>query len=194
VKISILTLMSIFICGIILGGEAQMTGKKVVMIISNRDYRDEELEAPKRVFESAGVEVKIASTSLSKASGMLGGSTKPDILVNDIKVDDYDAIIFVGGGGSSCYWNDRKAHQIASETVAKDKILGAICIAPVTLANAGVLKGKRATVSSVEKGELKSKGANYTGKGVEVDGKIITAEGPSHAEEFGRTILNKLRE
>ena len=57
-------------------------------------------------------------------------------------MEDYDAVIFVGGPGSSEYWDDPKAHSIAEETVAADKIPGAICIA--SLAKSGVLKGKKA--------------------------------------------------
>ncbi|GAJ17159.1 unnamed protein product, partial [marine sediment metagenome] len=68
----------------------------------------------------------------------------------------------------------------------------AICIAPVTLANAGILDKKKATVFRSEVKAIKRKGAIYTGKVVEVDGNIITAEGPQAAEEFGKTIINLL--
>jgi protease I len=64
----------------------------------------------------------------------------------------------------------------------------------VTLANAGVLSGRRATVFSSEAGKLKAKGAEYTGAKVERDGKIITGSGPEAAEEFGRAIVKALAE
>ncbi len=170
----------------------KLTGKKVVMIIAEKDFRDEELLEPRRILEEQGATVTLASTTLRPATGMFGAKAKPDILVSEVKVDDYDAIIFVGGAGASQYWNDPTAHTIAREAVQKDKILCAICIAPVTLANAGVLSGKKTTVWASERGKLEAKGASYTGEPVEVAGKIITGSGPQAAEEFSRAIARAL--
>jgi protease I len=39
---------------------------------------------------------------------------------------------------------------------------------------------------------LEKKGVKYTGRNVEVDGKIVTANGPEAAEEFGKAILKLL--
>jgi protease I len=199
-RVSILTsgiiiLIIVMLCSNASQGGEKMTkvkGKKAVMIIAERNFRDEELLEPRRILEEKGIEVTVASTSLNVAKGMLGAKVKPDILVKEIKVDDYDAIIFVGGQGASQYWNDSLAHNIVKEAVEKDKILCAICIAPVTLANAGVLAGKKATVWSSERGKLEAKGVIYTGKPVQVEGKIITAEGPQAAKEFGRAIVKAL--
>jgi protease I len=170
----------------------KLTGKKVVMIIAEKDFRDEELLEPRKILEEKGASVTVASTTLRPTTGMFGAKAKPDILVSEAKVDDYDAIIFVGGAGASQYWNDSTAHSIARETVQKDKILCAICIAPVTLANAGVLSGKKTTVWASERGKLEAKGASYTGSPVEVAGKIITGSGPEAAQEFGREIARAL--
>jgi len=172
--------------------EEEMVKKKVVMVIAHRNFRDEEFEEPRKILEKEGIEVIIASSSKDTATGMFGATAQPDILISELKVEDYDAIIFVGGSGASEYWNDPTAHKIAKEAVKQGKILGAICISPVTLANASVLEGKRATVWPSEIDKLKEKGALYTGEEVEIDGKIITASGPKAAEEFGKAILEAL--
>lgn len=172
-------------------GNAQKA-KSAVMIIAHENYQDRELIDPKTVLEEAGVKVKIASSDLSPAAGVLGGSVSPDLLVSEVRAGDYDAVIFVGGPGATQYWDDPAAHRLAQETVRAGKILGAICIAPVTLSNAGVLAGKKATVWSSEAANMSSFGAEYTGKPVEQDGNIITASGPSAAKDFGRAILRAL--
>ena len=171
---------------------AELKEKKALMIIAERNFRDEELLEPRKILENREIKVTIASTSLHQARGMLGATIKPDILLSSVKVQDYDVIIFVGGSGASQYWNDSLVHSIAQATVEKEKILCAICIAPVTLANAGVLSGKKATVFSSEISKLGAKGAIYTGKPVQVDGKIITGEGPQAAEQFGEAIVKVL--
>ena len=161
---------------------------KVLMIIAQRNFRDEELFYTKEELESSGNSVVIASTKIDTAIGMLGGNVKPNMTMDNVNVDDYDAVVFVGGTGSSIYFNNQKAHEIARTANEKGKIVGAICIAPSTLANAGLLKGKKATSYPSEERNLRSKGANYTGKPVEKDGNIITADGPRSAREFGRMI------
>ncbi len=167
--------------------------KKVVMIIAQDHFRDEELLDPKEIFEKNGIEVKIASTTLDYALGTLGAKVKPDILLGDINVKDFAAIVFVGGAGASQYCDDAVAWKLAQEAINTSRILAAICIAPVTLAKAGVLKGKRATVWSSEAGQLKAGGANYTGSAVERDGNIITASGPTAARVFAEEIVNAIK-
>ena len=71
-------------------------------------------------------------------------------------------------------------------------LLAAICIAPSILANAGLLEGKKVTSYSSEASNIKSKGANYTSRPVEQDGKIITADGPGSAKAFGKAIAEAL--
>lgn len=174
----------------LIGEEVEM--ERVVMIIASKNFRDEEFLEPKKILEENGIEVIVASSSLSEAKGMLGAKVKPEILIGSIDVKDFDAVIFVGGSGSSEYWDSSLAHKIAKEANEQKKIIGSICIAPVTLANAGILKGKRATCWPSEAESLKAKGAIYTAKDLEVDGNIITASGPSVVKEFGEEILRRL--
>jgi len=173
---------------------SKLQGKKILMIIASQNFRDEELFKPRELFIKEGMEVILASSFLETSRGMLGETAKPDILIGEVKVEEFDVIIFVGGMGSSEYWDDPVAREIVKKAVALDKLICAICIAPVTLANAGILDGKKATVFRSEVKAIKRKGAIYTGKAVEVDGNIITAEGPQAAEEFGKTIIDALIE
>lgn len=167
-------------------------GKKIVMVIASSNFRDEEYEVPKQILEQAGAIVITASSNLNPSKGILGAVVNPDKLLSEIKADDYDCLIFVGGNGSSEYWHDPTAHFLAIECVEARKVLGAICIAPVTLANAGVLKDKRATVFPSEVSKLRAKGAKYSGKDLEIDSKIITASGPAVAAKFGEAVRSAL--
>jgi protease I len=166
--------------------------ERILAIIASRDFKDEELFIPKKIFEENGYKVVIASSSSKPSRGAGGAEVKPDILLKDVDVDDYAAIVFIGGPGASEYWNNRIAQRIAQEAVKRKKVLAAICIAPVTLANAGVLSHKKATVWFSQANTIIKKGAFYTGSAVEQDGDIITANGPSAASEFANTILKVL--
>jgi protease I len=176
------------------GTALTLQGKNILMIIPHQDFRDEEYEEPCQIFEASGATVTVASSSLEVAKGALGAQVKPDLLLKDVAVGDHDAIVFVGGPGAQEYWNDPVAHAVAQDAVAQGKVLAAICIAPVTLAKAGVLQGKKATVFSSEAEELKACGASYTGASVERDGLIITANGPKASAEFAEEIAKALGE
>ncbi len=165
---------------------------KAVMIIAPVDFRDEELKEPQAILEKAGVKVSIASARAGDCYGMLGGKVVASLDLKDIKAEEFQAIIFVGGSGASCFWSDPLAHKIIHDAMRFNRIIGAICIAPVTLANAGVLEGKRATVWKAEEAKITIRGALYTGRRVEYDGNIITANGPESAEQFGRSLVKEL--
>lgn len=187
---SVLLSVSTIDSGQVWAGEGEM--KRAVMLIAQDKFRDEELFEPRKILEKSGIEVKIASTTLGEVSGMLGGKVKPDILLRDIKSEDFDAIILVGGQGASQYWDDDLAHKLIKEANQSQRIVAAICIAPVTLARAGILKNKRSTVWESESGQLESQGAVYTAKAVERDGNIITASGPTAAAKFAEEIVKAL--
>jgi len=166
-----------------------MTNKKILMVIASKNFRDEEYQHPREIFEREGMKVLVASTTTNEVTGMLGLKVTPNILLNDVIVDDYDAIVFVGGSGATEYWDNAKAHEILIDAYNKKRVISAICIAPMIIVKAGLLKGKNATVYSSEIDNMKKFGVNYTCKSVEADGLIVTANGPSSAKEFGEKII-----
>jgi protease I len=166
--------------------------KKILMIVAPENYRDEELNHPREVFLQKGYDITIVSKDTQTARGSQGDTTPVDIDLPQVKVDDYDAIVFVGGPGAESFFSDTKAHSIAQEATSAGKVLAAICIAPSILANAGVLNGKNATAFPSEENNLKEKGVNYTGEALTVDGKIVTASGPQAAKDFGNKIVELL--
>ncbi|MCK5027500.1 MAG: DJ-1/PfpI family protein [Candidatus Pacebacteria bacterium] len=173
--------------------------KKIVLIIAFKDFRDEEYFIPIQSFNSAGFETVTASTSLGTAFGAYGGEANVDTLIEDLDAKKFDAIVFVGGGGSIKHLNDPQFHTVAKKAIEYNKILGAICFAPAILAKAGVLSGRKATVwsSPMDRSTIKilqENGVEYINNNVVADGNIITANGPDAAEKFSKEIINKLKQ
>ena len=161
------------------------------MVIASEGYQDTEYGNPKEIFENLKHTVVTTSTTLD-CKGSKGGSVRADILLKDVKSDDYDVIVFVGGPGSHQYFNDPLAHKIAREFYEKNKLTCAICAGPGILASAGILEGKNATSFPGIQELLIKAGATPTGNPVEKDGTIITADGPTSARTFGETIAQYL--
>jgi len=177
--------------------EKRLEGKKIAIIIAFRDFRDEEYFVPKKILEKAGAEIKTISTQEGLAIGADGGEIEIDLLISEINIADFDAVIFIGGPGCLKYLDNEDSYKLARETVSKNKFLASICISPVILAKAGVLSGKKATVwsSPMDRGPvriLKENGAVYEDKPVVVDGKIVTGNGPAAAREFGMKVVELL--
>jgi len=179
----------------LLSGATEGQGKmgKILMVIAPNNFRDEEYQKPKAVLENAGYQIVTASKGAQVAKGMLGAVVNVDLDLAQVKIGDYVAVVFIGGSGASVYFDDQIVLNLAKEAVSQGKVVGAICIAPSILANAGILKGKNATSFSSGAENLKAKGVNYTGQSVTADGKIVTANGPEAAEAFGQKILEILR-
>ena len=169
--------------------------KKVLMIIAQKDFRDEEFREPKAILEKKGIEVMVASTATGTATGMFGMQVIPDTTVDKVNPSEFDAVVVVGGSGSQTYlWNNLQIHKIVQSLHKRGGLVAAICISPVALAKAGILRGKKATVfrTATTLNELKKAGALISDAPIMVDGKIITGKGPEAAREFGQKIAESL--
>lgn len=169
-----------------------LTEKKVLFVLAPKNFRDEEYFISRVALQANGAQVVTTSKGVEEATGTKGGKVKIDFELAEVKPKDYEAIVFVGGKGAAGYFKNKKVLDLAKDFAQKEKVIGAICIAPVILANAGILKGKKATSYSSEKSALLAKGAKFTGAKVQQDGKIITASGPEASNDFGKKVAEVL--
>jgi len=171
--------------------------RNIVYFIAPKDFRDEEYFIPVKLLEQFGSVVKTASTCQLRelAVGALGGEAKIEALAGSIKSSDFDALVIAGGPGALKYLDNEKIYSVIREFVKTGKLVAAVCIAPVILAHANVLQGKKVTVwnTPLEQRpvkELARAGALYLNQPVVVDGSIITANGPEQAQKFGKAIID----
>ncbi|MEW5907460.1 MAG: DJ-1/PfpI family protein [Elusimicrobiota bacterium] len=167
--------------------------KKIAMFIAFQGFRDEEYIEPKKALEAAGVKVDTVSTAKGQAQGKFRLTAQVDKVVDEVKAGDYDALALVGGPGALEHLDTPKVHALFREAMAAGKVIGAICISPVVLAHAGLLKGRRATCFPDGGPELEKAGAGYTGAELEIDGKLITASGPVPARRYGQALAEALK-
>ena len=167
--------------------------KKVLMVIAKTDFRDEEYVEPRKIFEQANFEVEVASTQRGACLGKMGMETYADHDLDQVDPAAFDAIVFVGGGGAQQFFDDQAALELARNAARAGRLIAAICIAPVILANAGLLRGRQATVTESEARLIEEKGAKYIeDMPVVKDGHIITASGPAASIRFGEVVRDEL--
>jgi protease I len=162
--------------------------RTAVLVIAAEVFRDEEYEEPKSVLESCGVTVTTASTRPGTCTGKLGMLAEATLSVADAADREWDIVAFIGGAGAQVFFDDPNAHALARKAADSGRVVGAICIAPSTLARAGLLEGVRATAFPSQETDLRAHGAVWTGEAVTVDGRLVTGNGPAAASEFGRAL------
>ncbi|MDD5456129.1 MAG: DJ-1/PfpI family protein [Candidatus Margulisbacteria bacterium] len=165
---------------------------KIAIIIAFQRFRDEEFFVPYELFIKEKYQVTVFSSQKGIATGKLGKNFNVEHTIDELNVSGYDAVMFVGGSGGYDYIGNETIKKIIIETVAQNKYLTAICMAPLLLAQSGVMKGKKSTVFYDEKDNIGKYEAIYIDKPVVTDGKIITGNGPAAAKAFAETIISRL--
>ncbi len=145
------------------------------------------------ILRRCGVEVTTVGLTSGIVEGAHGVKVVPDTNINEVKAEDFDAIICPGG--SPGYENLRKSEkvlQLVREAAGAGKLVAAICGAPSVLADAGVLRGKKCTIYPGLEEELKRGGGKPKGKLVVTDGNFITSMGPGTALAFAFELAKRL--
>ena len=179
--------------------EKKLEGKNILIIIASKNFRDEEYFVPYDVFQREGARITTASSVEGEILGIEGGEARSSLVLSEVNTRNFDAVVFIGGSGAVEYFENNDAHKIVQEMVNLHKIVGAICVAPVILAKAGILVGKNATVwsSLMNKNnikELESSGCSVSEERVVKDEKIITADGPAVSKKFAEKIVETMVE
>jgi len=153
----------------------------------------EELEAVTiiDVLRRAGIEVVVASLAGNPVTGSHGIRLTADTPLGALAEQDFDMIALPGGmPGAEHLRKDPRIAEIVQRLHAKGRPVAAICAAPMVLAAAGVLEGRRATSYP---GFLEDSGqATVVGDAVVVDGGVITSRGPGTALDFALTLVEVL--
>lgn len=168
---------------------------RVLVVVAEKGFRDEEFDVPNRAFRAAGHGVTIASTGPGVAEGKLGMRVKPDTTVDAVDPSRFDAVVVAGGPGSPTYlWPNKRLHEILLNVGARGGVVAAICLAPVALARAGLLGGKKCTVYRTPESvrEMEAAGGKLQKDHVVVDGKVVTGDGPDAAKAFAEAVLRLL--
>ncbi|MDD2580610.1 MAG: DJ-1/PfpI family protein [Desulfuromonadaceae bacterium] len=140
------------------------------------------------ILRRAEIDVVLAGLLPGPVVGAHNVSVIPDTTIDAVNSGAFDMIILPGGQPGTDNLNaDQRIHKLLKKFASKEKLIGAICAAPIILAAAGLLKGKRATCYPSYRDQLKE--GIYKEAPVVSDGTIITSQGPGTAIHFGLAIV-----
>ena len=166
--------------------------KKVVIIVPSKNFRDEEFNIPYNYLKSKNIEIIVASNEIGKAKGMNGSQIDIFVSIDELNYLEYDAVILVGGSGAEIFWYDKILHDFLKKANKNNAIIAASYKSPVSLAYAGILNNRKATVWIEDKDILDELGAYFTGASIQIDKNIITTDGPHSTKMFSKELLTLL--
>lgn len=200
-----------FLTLILLAQVSFAKAEKRVLIILNDAFQPLEYFEPRKAFQTEGFTIKTASRYGAWAyPSRKNREIKPiatDYSYEQIDVDQFAAIVFVGGGGAwSDFFPNKKLHDVLIKAVnRKEMVVGLICAGTGLLATSKNLDGKtpqfvgRKVTGYSEVaglltlvGQLKYDSGDPTKPYVVVDGNLVTARDPMSAELFGKTVTKKI--
>lgn len=166
---------------------------KPILIIATDGFEQSELIEPKQLLEDTGAQTVVASLDEGEIKGWKDGnwgeSVTVDMLVDNVSVDDYAALLLPGGqmNPDILRMND-KVISLVREFDKADKPIAAICHAPWLLAEAGIIRGKVVTGWPSIRTDLTNAGGAVIDQMVAVDGNLITSRMPSDIPAFTKAL------
>ncbi|MEW5892489.1 MAG: DJ-1 family glyoxalase III [Pseudomonadota bacterium] len=152
----------------------------------------EDLEATTIVdlLRRAGIEVVTAGLAPGLVQGARGMRVAPDAELDQVLDQDFDMIVLPGGmPGAENLKHDARIQTLLKKMAAAGKYTAAICAAPIALAAAGLLAGKKATSYPGFLDKLNLPGTTYLNQPVVVDGRVVTSRGPGTAMDFALELI-----
>lgn len=142
------------------------------------------------VLRRGGVDVTTAALTQRLVKGAHGIAVEADTLLENVLQRDFDLIVLPGGlPGAHHLRDDARVQQLLQRAAQQGRYTAAICAAPLALASAGLLNGKRATGYPGSIDKLNIPGMTLQSDKVVQDGKVITSRGPATAMVFALHLL-----
>ena len=167
--------------------------KDIAVIFANGTEEIEALTVVD-VLRRADVKVDIISINGKYPTGSHKIVVKADKTVESTDFSGYDGIVIPGGmpGATNISMNNQVISAI-KKCFENNKMVASICASPaVVLGEHRLIDGKKVTCFPAEQFIKTLSNSVYTGKDVETDGNLITANGPKSAMAFSLKICEYL--
>lgn len=154
-------------------------------------FEEVEAIATLDVIRRADIDIISVGVGSKLITGAHNITVQCDATLNEVSLDKVEGIILPGGmPGTINLFESREVMKNLDYCASNNKLIAAICAAPLILGRKGILKGKNATCFPGFEDELI--GATISEKYVVTDGNVITARGMGSAVQFGLAIVEKL--
>ncbi|MDQ3077465.1 MAG: type 1 glutamine amidotransferase [Pseudomonadota bacterium] len=165
-----------------------------ILIMATNRFEESELFGPRELLLAKGAKVTLAALDKEPIMATVhdepGKSIAPDLTIAEARAEDYDALLLPGGvGNPDQLRTDAAAVALIQAFSAAGKPVAAICHAPWLLAEADVLRGRRATSWPSIRTDIRNAGAEVVDEAAVTDGHIITSRNPDDVPAFTDALI-----
>jgi protease I len=176
---------------------ADINGKTIAFLVAAEGIERVELTEPWAAVVQAGGSPVLLSPEKGEVQTfdhLDKAETLPvDKAVKDADLADYDALVLPGGvANPDALRLDGDAVGFVRDFVGTGKPVAAICHAPWTLIEAGVLQGRTLTSWPSLRTDITNAGATWVDQQVVEDGNLITSRNPDDLPAFSKALLDAL--
>jgi protease I len=175
-----------------------LAGKRVAILAADM-FERVELEEPRKALEEAGAETEVVSIHDGEIKGFdhfdPAATVKVDRTVEEVSVDDYDALLVPGGvGNPDQLRGDENAVGFVRAFVESKKPMAVICHGPWVLVEAGVVRGRKLTSWPTLQTDIRNAGGEWVDEEVVVDDGIVTSRKPDDIPAFNKKMIEEFCE
>jgi len=178
---------------------SELNGRRVA-ILAAKGVEQVELVRPRDAVLAAGAEVTLVSLESGDIQAVNGDIHPADTFAVDKTVaqtspEEYDALILPGGAvNPDTLRQDADAVSFVRDFVNSGKPVGVICHGPLTLIEAGVVKGRTLTSYPSIRTDLANAGANVVDEEVVTDNGLVSSRSPEDLDAFCAKIVEEFAE
>jgi protease I len=166
-----------------------------VLIVATDGFEEWELFGPREILQKRGAEVVLASLTLDPIQATVhddpGRTIRPDLVIDDAKADDFDALILPGGVRNP---DTLRIHgsvvALITQFAQQKKPIGAICHGPWLLIEADLVRDRTATSWPSIRTDMRNAGAKVVDEPAVTDGNIVTSRNPDDVEAFTNALID----
>ena len=175
-----------------------LTGRRVLAIVTNYGVEQDELVVPTRALRDAGATVVVAAQSTAPVETLVGDkdpgeAVRPDTTIEEVDASEFDLLLVPGGTiNADTLRQDAGAVSIASSFAASGRPIAAICHGPWLLVEAGLVEGKELTSFPSLTTDIRNAGGSWSDASVITDVEegftLVTSRTPDDLDDFVREL------
>jgi len=178
--------------------ERKLAGRKVAILAADM-FERVELEEPRQALEDAGATTEVISIHDGEIQGFdhfdPASKVTVDKTVEEVSVDDYDALLIPGGvGNPDQLRGDENAVAFVRDFAAAKKPMAVICHGPWMLVESGVVRGKKVTSWPTLETDIRNAGGEWVDEEVVVDDGLVTSRKPDDIPAFNEKMIEEFCE
>ena len=177
----------------------ELQGKRIAFLTATEGVEQVELTEPWKALEKAGAEPELLSTKRGKVQAfnhLDRADTFPvDKVVSEADPTEYDGLVLPGGVANPDQLRlSEDAVRFVRTFFEQGKPVGAICHAPWTLIEAGIVKGRTLTSWPSLRTDIRNAGGEWVDEEVHVDRGLVTSRKPADLPAFAAKLVEEFAE